>query len=384
MDGRTLPSLPVPVAARPLPEIVAATRIALVGPFKAWGGIERKISILAREFDDLGVASDIVVLRSDETPYPDLLPSSTIVRHLHNRTKLDGARRFAAYLRRERPDAVVTTQDHAAKVAVLGRLLARSRVPLYLKVTNTASQTIRRAGQRWATRRLYPRADGIIAISEGVRDDLMTAFGLPGQRIHVIYNPMVTRDFPQRLGLPLDHPWLAPGATVPVIVAAGRLTRQKGFDVLVQAFARLRRQRPARLLILGEGSERAVLEDLIRKKGLVGEVALPGYVDDPVPYMGRASLFVLSSRWEGLGNVLVEALAARCPLVATDCPSGPREILEGGRHGALVPPDDITALAAAMGRALDEPRRPVATAAGRFRAAEVALRYLETVGLRVR
>lgn len=369
---------------RPLSDTVEGKRIALVGPFKAWGGIERKISILAREFEDLGVASDIVVLRSDQTPYPELLPSSTTVRHLHNRTKLDGARRFAAYLRSEHPDAVITTQDHAAKVTVLGRALARSRVPLYLKVTNTASHTIRRAGQRWATRRLYPWADGIIAISEGVREDLMTAFGFAGDRIHVIYNPMVTADFPQRLGRPLEHPWLMAGATVPVILAAGRLTRQKGFDVLVQAFARLRRERPARLLILGEGKERGDLEGLVRDLGITDDVELPGFVDDPVPYMGRADLFVLSSRWEGLGNVLVEALAAGCPLVATDCPSGPREILEDGRHGQLVPTDDITALAVAMGRALDEPHRPAAAAADRFRAHEVARRYLEIVGLRMR
>jgi len=358
-----------------------AKRIALVGLFKAWGGIERSISVLVPEFENQGVASDIVVLRSGEAPYRDLLPSSTTVRYLHNRTKLDGARHFAAYLRRERPDAVVTTQDHSAKVAVLGRALAGMRVPLYLKVTNTASQTIRRAGQRWATRRLYPWANGMIAVSGGVRDDLIKAFGLPGDRIHVIYNPVVTRDFPRRLEVVPEHPWLVSGTRIPVILAAGRLTRQKGFDVLLQAFARLRRQRPARLLILGEGKERDVLEGLVRDNAMAGDVELPGFVEDPVPYMAHADLFVLSSRWEGLGNVLVEALAARCPLVATDCPSGPQEILEQGRHGTLVPPDDVAALAEAMGRALDAPHHPAAEAADRFRGDRVARRYLETVGL---
>lgn len=356
-------------------------RLAFVGPFKAWGGIERKVAILARELDALGVATDVVVLRSDQTPYPALMPATVRFFHLRNRSKLDGAFRFARYLRAHRPDAVVTTQDHAAKVALLGRKVAGINLPTYLKVTNTASRTIRRRGQRWATRLMYPWAEGVIAISEGVRDDLVAAFGLPPERIHVIYNPMVTPDFGTRMARPADHPWLAAGAPAPVILAAGRLTPQKGFDVLVRAFARLRRERPARLLILGDGRERDPLLHLAAGQGVGADVDLPGFVDDPVPYMARAALFVLSSRWEGLGNVLVEALAAGCPLVATDCPSGPREILAAGRYGELVPVEDEAALAGAMGRALASPRRPPAEAADRFRARRVARRYLEVTGL---
>jgi len=355
----------------------------MVGPFKAWGGIERKMVILARELDALGVGADMVVLRGNDTPYPELLPSSTEVIHLGNRSKVDGAWRFARYLRRCRPDAVVTTQDHAAKVAILGRALSGQRVPLFVKATNTLSQTIRRRGQRLTTRWLYPWADGVIAISEGVRDDLLAAFALPADKVHVVYNPMVTPDFPQRVERVPTHPWFDPNSTVPVIVAAGRLTRQKGFDVLISAFGQLRMTREARLVVLGEGQERPRLEALVGELGLTEVVDLVGFVDDPVPFMARASLFVLSSRWEGLGNVLVEALAAGCPLVATDCPSGPAEILEHGRHGELVPVDDVPALTAAMVRALSRPKRASPDAIDRFRSRAVAKRYLELLGIQV-
>jgi glycosyltransferase involved in cell wall biosynthesis len=141
-----------------------------------------------------------------------------------------------------------------------------------------------------------------------------------------------------------------------VIVATGRLAPQKNFPLLLQAFALLRRQRPARLLILGEGRLRPQLEALIAELGLGEDVALPGFVTNPYAAFARASLFVLSSDYEGLGNVLIEAMACGCPVVSTNCPSGPAEILEGGRLGELVPVKDAAALSAAMLRALDTPR----------------------------
>src|SRR5690606_37626457 len=133
----------------------------------------------------------------------------------------------------------------------------------------------------------------------------------------------------------------------PVLVAAGRLVPQKNFPLLLAAFAQLRAQRPARLLILGEGRERPRLEAAAHELGIAADVALPGHVDNPYAAYARASLFVLSSDWEGLPTVLIEALACGCPIVATDCPSGPAEILQGGRYGSLVPMGDAAALAQA-------------------------------------
>ncbi|MCZ6872143.1 MAG: glycosyltransferase, partial [bacterium] len=155
----------------------------------------------------------------------------------------------------------------------------------------------------------------------------------------------------KKVQAPLVHPWFEPGCP-PVLLAVGRLAKQKDFGTLLRAFARLRRSQPARLLILGEGPERPALETLVRELGLEQDVRLPGFVDNPYAYMARASAFVLSSLWEGLPTVLVEALFCGAPVVATDCPSGPREILRGGELGGLVPMRDPVALADSMQMAL--------------------------------
>ena len=163
-----------------------------------------------------------------------------------------------------------------------------------------------------------------------------------------------TSDLHQKCGRaePFDHPWFAPGAP-PVILGAGRLTEQKDFPTLIRAFALVRKKHPARLMILGEGEERSKLETLVQELGLEKEVSLPGFVDNPYKYMKRAAVFVLSSRWEGFPNVLVEAMALGTPVVSTDCPNGPAEILENGKWGELVPVGETQSLASAVLRTLD-------------------------------
>jgi glycosyltransferase involved in cell wall biosynthesis len=146
---------------------------------------------------------------------------------------------------------------------------------------------------------------------------------------------------------PMKDPWLA-GGEPPVILGVGRLATQKDFSTLLHAFARVRSQRPARLLILGEGDKRFELEALAQNLGLARDVRLPGYADNPFAYMRRCSVFVLSSAYEGLPTVLIEAMACGAPVVSTDCPSGPAEILEGGRYGCLVPIGDPDAMASAI------------------------------------
>lgn len=358
-------------------------RVALVGPLKAWGGIEGKVVTLAREFLVRGIQVDLVLLRGGQTPYPDRLPSEVRVLDLESRSKPDGIPRLAGYLRGQRPDAVLTVKDHGAKVALLARSLAGIRSPIVIKVTNTLSQTMRRPAQRFMTRLIYPRADGIIAISGGVKEDLTRAFGIPGDRISVIYNPTVSVDFPERAAREPGHPWFEQDARPPVILGAGRLTHQKGFDVLLEAFAELRRSRPARLMILGDGPERRALAAQAQRLGITTDVALVGVVPDPLPHMARAALFVLSSRYEGLGNVLVEAMAVGCPVVSTDCPSGPREILADGRHGPLVPVENPRMLASAMAERLDQARRAedLEAATRRFDSRHIADEYLRVLGL---
>jgi glycosyltransferase involved in cell wall biosynthesis len=228
----------------------------------------------------------------------------------------------------------------------------------------------------------YPWAASVVAVSRGVADDLARVSGLPRESVGVIYNPVIT---PTMLALAREapsHPWLAPGQP-PVILGVGRLARQKDFLTLVRAFAELRRHRAVRLIILGEGEDRPALEGLARELGVAEDVALPGFQDNALAYMAGSALFVLSSAWEGLPTVLIEALAAGTRVVSTDCPSGPREILQEGRLGALVPVGNAAALATAMLEALDRPSGSVTldalTPFTRDAAVDHYLRLIESV-----
>jgi glycosyltransferase involved in cell wall biosynthesis len=202
--------------------------------------------------------------------------------------------------------------------------------------------------------RNYPRADGIVAVSEGVADELAHYTGLARERISVIYNPVVTPAVYERAREPVTHPWFVERDR-PVILGVGRLADMKDFSTLLRAFARLRAGRAARLVILGEGKRRRALEALVKELGVAEDVDLPGWAGNPYPFMANADLFALSSRGEGLPNALLEAMAVGCPVVSTDCPSGPREILDGGRYGPLVAVGDDAGLARAMAETLDAP-----------------------------
>lgn len=357
-------------------------KLAILAPLKEWGGIERKIMILCREFIAQGVQVQLILTRGGTVPYPDEFPSAVEIVDLHSGGKLHSIIKLACHLKRDPPDALLTAKDHSAKVALIGRALCRVNVPIYVKVTNTLSQTLRRWGKRTSARWLYPRADRLICVSEGVSRDLVENFAVRPERIRVIYNPTVTPDIAERRNLMVEHPWLQ-GNGPPVIMGVGRLTKQKDFYTLIEAFARLRRKREARLIILGEGILRESLEGHARSLGVGNDVDLPGYVWDPIPWQARADLFVLSSRYEGLANVIIEALAAGTPVVATNCPNGPSEILQDGRIGPLVPMGDAKAMAAAMEGVLDAPPSQDLLAEGleRFRSEQVARRYLETMGL---
>jgi glycosyltransferase involved in cell wall biosynthesis len=206
-------------------------------------------------------------------------------------------------------------------------------------------------------RRFYPWADAVVAVSDGVAADTAEVARIPRDAIRTIYNPADVDDIARQARLPVDHPWLQPGGP-PLILGVGRLAAQKDFPTLLRAFARLRQGRDARLVILGEGRQRPALEALVAQLGLAECVDLPGYEGNPFRFMARAALFVLSSRYEGLPGALIQALACGCPVVSTDCPSGPHEILEGGDYGPLVPVGDDMAMAEGMERVLASPPDP--------------------------
>ncbi len=213
-------------------------------------------------------------------------------------------------------------------------------------------------------------------------DDLDALFHLPEGKIQVLHNPVVDPGLPERAAAAVDHPWFQAGQP-PVFLGIGRLHPQKDFESLIRAFASVRAARPARLMILGEGEERARLEALVASLGLTDDVLLPGFLDNPYRFLSRAGAFVLSSRWEGLPTVLIEALACGAPVVSVDCPSGPDEILQGGRIGRLVPPGSTDAIAAAMLASLDNPgpREAGLARAQDFAIAPAAARYLDALGV---
>ena len=177
----------------------------------------------------------------------------------------------------------------------------------------------------------YPKLNGIIAVSEGVREDLLKTTGMPTSRITAIKNPVTTADMIEEAQTPVDHPWLSENFDEPVLITVGRLTKNKDHQTLLEAFRLMNDTVPSRLLILGEGPERASLEKIIAETGLADRVQLPGFVDTPWAWMAKSSLFVLSSFAEGSGNVLTEAMAVGTPVVSTDCHSGPSQMLDGGR-----------------------------------------------------
>ena len=219
----------------------------------------------------------------------------------------------------------------------------------------------------------------MVAVSHGVADDLVRTVGVPERKIKVIYNPGITPGLRDKVRAEVDHPWFVRGQP-PVLLAVGRLAKQKDYGTLLTAFAKIRKTHSVRLLILGEGSERRTLEERVRELDVEQHVALPGFVDNPYAYMARSAAFVLSSVWEGLPTVLMEALYCGVPIVATDCPSGPREILKDGQLGRLVPMRDPDLLAEAIVSVLNgQAPEPSADACRPFTLDFVVGQYIDTL-----
>lgn len=335
----------------------SSTRVAIFAPDMVVGGAERSMLNLAAGLTDRGHTVDLVLARA-RGPFLVDVPATVRMVDLKARRVLTSLIPLARYLRRERPAALISIL-HANIIAIWARRL--SGVPLHLIVSerNTLSseaqgfrQDLRLRVMPYLVRSFYPWADCVVAVSQGVADDLVRIAKIPRQHIRVIYNPIVTPQLREKAQAACNHPWFAPGEP-PVVLGVGRLSVQKDFVTLIRAFGNVRRARPARLLILGEGEERPALEALVEQLDLGQDVSLPGFVANPCPYMARAGVFVLSSRWEGLPGVLIEALYCGSPLVATDCPSGSREILADGRYGRLVPVGDALALGGAIEATLD-------------------------------
>ena len=390
--------------------------LALYTKFSAVGGAQRSLITLAKALAGRGHRVDLVLCREADASLDQVLstidavaPSSGPRRR--GRLSAPGADAtglvpllrpvvlpprpnktiaylpdLVHYLRREKPTALLSTMTHPNLTALWAKRLSGVSTRVVVSEHSHLSGDLlskrqRKRGIRFVSpspllRRAYPWADAIVAVSHGVADGLAEFADIPRERITTI-NPTVPPGPHAKKQAPPDHPWFRPDAP-PVVLGIGRLVPQKDFPTLLRAFARVRAQRPARLVILGEGKRRGELETLAATLGITADTAMPGFVENPYPYMARAAVFALSSVREGLPAVLIEALACGCPVVSTDCPSGPAEVLDGGKYGRLVPVGDEAALARAICATLEKaPPRERLVERGRFFSVDRAVERYE-------
>ena len=336
-----------------------STDLAVFAATSGHSGVDRVLRNLVPAIARLGLRVDVLGVEG-HGPKFDVMPDGVRYLPLGARHVNSAIPALIRYLRRERPEALLCDKDRVNRAALIARRLAgvKTRVGVRLGTTvsvNLASRgAFERLVQRTSMRWFYPAADAVLVPSAGAAEDLAVYAKLPRECIHVVPSPIVTAQMRSKAGEPLDHPWFAAGQP-PIILGVGELSERKDFATLLRAFARLRGERACRLLILGEGRRRGELESLAAEFGIANDVALPGFCPNPYPYMAAAAVFALTSRWEGMPVVLVEALALGTPCVACDCPSGPGEVLDGGRHGPLVPMGDVDALVLGLRRQLDTP-----------------------------
>ena len=362
-------------------------RLAVMISFSGDGGVERMVANLCAEFVRY-VHVDLLALKL-EGGHAARIPEGVNVIPLKARHSLTSVGEIADYLGRAKPDAMLVAKDRAGRAALRARARAGlDAMPLFIRLGTNLSAALEKknALSRWLRiapmRRAYRDVTGVVAVSDGVKDDTEKVTHLPRQRIHVIRNPVITPRLEELASEDAPHEWLQ-RKPLPVIVGMGRLTRQKGFDTLVRAFAEIQDGTPSRLILLGEGQDREDLQELARSLRVHERFLLAGFQGNPYSWLARADLFVLSSAWEGSPNALTEALALGVPCVSTDCPSGPNEILQQGRYGPLVPVGDWERLANAMRITLRTPKpAPVLReAVAEYRADLSARRYLTLLGL---
>ena len=335
-------------------------RIAVFLPTLGGGGVERVLLMLAEGFVQRGLSVDLLLARA-EGPFLESVPGEVRLVSFDSRMTVTTLPKLLRYLRRVRPDVLV-----AASNAVIPALIARRfftpKTPTLARQDNTHTMQAHTANLKMRMalrllRYLLPSADAIIAVSSGAAEDLERSIPGVAGLVQVVPNPVVSDELEDKAAALVDHPWLSDSG-VPVILSAGRLVPHKDHPTLLRAFAEVVQSRPARLVILGEGPDREKLTALARELGIAGLADFPGFVDNPYSYMSRAGVFALSSMTEGLPTALIEAMACGTPVVSTDCPSGPGEILEDGKWGRLVPVGDWQALAKAIQDTLDSPPAP--------------------------
>jgi glycosyltransferase involved in cell wall biosynthesis len=330
-------------------------RLLVARPTMGVGGADRMTLSLLRHLPRDRFDMHLALLRR-EGPWMADVPADIAVHELRAGslwTAIEPLRRLIA---RTRPDVIFSTSSGMNVPMTMawlaqgspGRLVLSERAALF-----QGGKTPKRLLLAALKRALYPSADAVAVVSEGIADEVERELGIPRSMITVTFNPVVDQEILAAAEEPVDHPFFR--EEVPVLVAAGRLLPVKGFDVLLRAFGRVVERIDARLIILGEGPQRRALEDQMRGLGIEGKVSLPGFDRNPFRFMARAAAFVLSSRNEGLPGVLIQAMACGAPVISTDCHFGPAEVIgASGDNGILVPVDDELALSAAVTHVLSD------------------------------
>lgn len=325
-------------------------KIALCIPSLRGGGAEIVFLNLAKGFAEKGYQVDLVLFQK-EGPYIKNVSEEVNIVDLESKRVSHGIFALMRYLKKEKPDVIISAMPHVNIVVVFAKIISRVKTKVIVTEHSTFSMGqkklhfMKRTIMKVLVRLFYSRAGVVVAVSNGVADDLIQSTMIKLQNVHTIYNPIDIEEIQEKSKENPDHPWLEGDNTF--LLGIGRLEIVKDFGTLIRAFAKLEIKNK-KLIILGEGTERGNLEKLVSELGLVESVALPGFVSNPYAYLAHADVFVLSSRHEGLPTVLIEALACGTPVVSTDCPSGPREILEDGKYGILTPVGDEKKLAEAI------------------------------------
>lgn len=320
------------------------------------GGAEGEAALLLQSIDRKKFKPLLIIFRaSDESVYelpPDLqvISLETRGRMIFQLPKIIA--KLVRVIQQEKPDAIISYLTHCNLITIVSTLLSRINTMTIVSEHSILSLQIKSESQMisvlksLAVRILYPFSDIILAVSKGVEKDLAENFSLPSEKLRVIYNPVNIEEISRLAKDKVNHPWFSD--KLPIIISVGRLEHEKGYTYLLRAFARVRKFHQSKLVILGEGTKRENLERLAAQLGIEREVAFLGFQKNPFKYVARSSIFVLSSLYEGLGNVILESMACGTPVIASDCPTGPREIIEDGFNGILVPPADESALTKAI------------------------------------
>ena len=319
------------------------------------GGAERVALDLSSGLSGRGYDVDLVLVNASG----DLLnevPNDVSIVDLRARRVATSLLPLRRYLTSREPDVLYSMMTEPNLIAIAAHQLASTNTRLVISEHNMLSHSIDSTKDRlvtlgaWAS---YPLADHTVAVSKGVRHDLLENTRLEDGSISMIYNPVRVESIREQASEPVDHEWLA-DESLEVVLSGGRHEPQKGFSTLLDAFACLERD-DIRLVLFGKGPETEALQRQAIELGISDRVSFPGFVDNPYSYMSAADVFVLSSVHEGFGLVLIEAMACGCPVVSTDCESGPDEILDGGKYGSLVPVGDEKSLANSIKRTIDDP-----------------------------